>query len=438
LTNRERARLQSFPDNFEFKGSITEVRRQIGNAVPPEGVRAVARCLLPLFSGEYNPVDLTAVFSSLSRMSVKERLEYVSAEVRCNRSNNMELIFSNFEPVKTKSPTFSSTFVDLAKDSSRIDIAVGYITESSLVHLKNIVMSNSNIKKLNLIIGMHYLDKFTKLEYETAMELNDYLQKENKGSVRLVTEFRFHGKMYSFSNLSGAFAGVIGSNNLSSIIETHSRTYEASVLICGNGAIEMSEFIENLSKNATQNIQKCKIVDFKINSKPLEDQENVYTANKKDILPKLVPEISFEIPLVKNGKVPDKSNLNVYFGKGRENKKANTITPRHWHEVELMVPSAITSKSGYPRAGTPGAVFDVITDDGYKFSCKVSGDNSKNLRSNDDLKILGKWIKGRLESSGALEFGHPVTPETFTKYGRDNLTLTKTTEPDVWYLDFSV
>ena len=58
FTNRERARLQSFPDDFEFVGSTTEVRRQIGNAVPPQGVVELARTLLPIFSGNYKKVDL--------------------------------------------------------------------------------------------------------------------------------------------------------------------------------------------------------------------------------------------------------------------------------------------------------------------------------------------------------------------------------------------
>ncbi len=43
LTNRERARLQTFPDDLIFNGSNTEVRRQIGNAVPAVGIYPFAK-----------------------------------------------------------------------------------------------------------------------------------------------------------------------------------------------------------------------------------------------------------------------------------------------------------------------------------------------------------------------------------------------------------
>lgn len=45
LTNRERARLFGYPDDFIFEGSITEVRRQIGNSVPPLGIRPIAKAV---------------------------------------------------------------------------------------------------------------------------------------------------------------------------------------------------------------------------------------------------------------------------------------------------------------------------------------------------------------------------------------------------------
>jgi len=35
LTNRERARLQTFPDDFLFNGNRSQIRAQIGEAVPP-------------------------------------------------------------------------------------------------------------------------------------------------------------------------------------------------------------------------------------------------------------------------------------------------------------------------------------------------------------------------------------------------------------------
>ena len=46
LTNRERARLQSFPDDFVFIGGKESVRKQIGMAVPPEGARQIFNSVL--------------------------------------------------------------------------------------------------------------------------------------------------------------------------------------------------------------------------------------------------------------------------------------------------------------------------------------------------------------------------------------------------------
>lgn len=43
LTCRELARLQTFPDNFEFYGSSIQVQQQIGNAVPCNLAKAVAK-----------------------------------------------------------------------------------------------------------------------------------------------------------------------------------------------------------------------------------------------------------------------------------------------------------------------------------------------------------------------------------------------------------
>ena len=41
LTNRERARIQSFPDDYYFVGKFDSVRRQIGMAVPPVGAKVI-------------------------------------------------------------------------------------------------------------------------------------------------------------------------------------------------------------------------------------------------------------------------------------------------------------------------------------------------------------------------------------------------------------
>ena len=58
LTNRERARLQTFPDTYFFEGSKEQVRKQIGMAVPCEGAKLIFEAVLKTFAGvEYDSVE---------------------------------------------------------------------------------------------------------------------------------------------------------------------------------------------------------------------------------------------------------------------------------------------------------------------------------------------------------------------------------------------
>jgi site-specific DNA-cytosine methylase len=66
LTNRERARLQTFPDSFVFEGTKESVRRQIGMAVPPEGAKIIFEAIIKtLEKVEYKSVKPNIEFRDL-------------------------------------------------------------------------------------------------------------------------------------------------------------------------------------------------------------------------------------------------------------------------------------------------------------------------------------------------------------------------------------
>lgn len=46
MTSRERARLQTFPDDFIFKGNLSQIRAQIGEAVPPLMAKRIAEAVI--------------------------------------------------------------------------------------------------------------------------------------------------------------------------------------------------------------------------------------------------------------------------------------------------------------------------------------------------------------------------------------------------------
>ena len=345
----------------------------------------------------------------------------------------MNFLLSNYSPFQTGCKSFLDVFYEYFSKSTQIDIAVGYITADSLAELQKLAEINEN-HIINLTIGMHYYDLFSRNEYNAAMKLNQFLRNENRGEVRLVTPFRFHGKLYSYSKDGQPIAGIVGSDNLSSITDSRAKAYEASVLFDDRDSVkEINSIIKSLVKSSTDNIDALTIETFKKGSPPLENQEHVEKLSDNDRLKYMNArtDLTFNIPL----KAAEKSNLNAFFGKGRECSNG-LIKPRHWYETEVIVSKEITSQTGYPESREKAGSFDVVTDDGWKFKCYVGGTNKKNFRSDGDLKILGRWLKGRLEEKGVLQSGEPVIEETFRQYGRDNFSMTKTTFPNLWYLDF--
>lgn len=57
LTSRERARLQTFSDDFHFIGGSESVRTQVGMATPVDGANIIVEAILNIFAGNEYPTE---------------------------------------------------------------------------------------------------------------------------------------------------------------------------------------------------------------------------------------------------------------------------------------------------------------------------------------------------------------------------------------------
>ena len=211
----------------------------------------------------------------------------------------MQILCSNFPPVKTQNATFADTFYEFLPKADCLNIAVGYVTADSLIELQKAVELN-HVHQLNLIIGMHYIDQFTPVEYRTAVKLNEFLHTNAIGEVRLVTPFRYHGKMYTFYRSGKPFASIIGSNNLSSIVDSRNGIYETSLYVSEAGILnDLDKLFHNLYDKATENIADLEITSFKEENAVLEGQDFVEKASMEEIIEcqKALTSVRFEIPI---------------------------------------------------------------------------------------------------------------------------------------------
>ena len=342
----------------------------------------------------------------------------------------MKLLTSKIPPLNNWKYTFKETFFDNLSKSDNINIASGYISTDSLVELHGIFsrISDRHID-LNLTIGMHYFEGITRPQFEAAQKLNELLKAKRMGSVSVVRDFKFHGKIYFFKKSNFPFSAIIGSSNLDNISDSHT-DFEADLFADNNDLDvlnQINDFLNNYLQASTIPFQDWKPDKFISTVSPLEGYSGVtkITPERNTELKKTKTQKSLTIPL----KAESKSNLNVFFGKGRVNK-TGLVIPRPWYEVEIIVPIVVTQHDFYPRGK-----FSVFTNDCWHFDCKTSGANYKNLRSCEDLQILGRWIKGQLEAAGVIKPEDLITENALDSFKKNKLLLTQTNIPGVWYME---
>jgi hypothetical protein len=282
-----------------------------------------------------------------------------------------------------------------------------------------------------LLVGMAFYEGLTSNKLTLLNNLSAKLENTGTGSGVFVSyNGKYHGKFYMFGSGDNQ-RFYIGSSNFSrSGLEGN---IECTAVINEEPVKEkLRAFVDYLflEKNAVS-ILKADIVvpgtseySSKLSLKTLDDLSRYDPATiDKSVLPK------FEFPLSRIAD-KEKSNLNVYFGKGRWSRVSDKVLARPWYEVELIANRKITSNPLYPKGD-----FTAYTDDGFVMPMKTSGDYFKNIRSRGNLSILGQWIKGKLQKSHALLPLTPVTQDTLDAYGSNSINFYKISD-DKYYMEF--
>ena len=327
--------------------------------------------------------------------------------------------------------TVEEKYSTLIETADIFNITTGFVSNDSIIELSDLLRYRQSVNRkmtLNLLIGMNFLDKFTRVQYEGIRELSEYMNTDNLGKIYVSDKVRFHGKMYSFIKQKKCEAAFVGSSNLGSFIGTSKDLIESDIFVDGKDAEFLNHKICALMHILGRDFRFLEpITDFREPVFNLLDNTSFVDKLSREKLQELLGKqsgLKIEIPF-KVGSKYEKSNLNPYFGAG---KNKNKFAPRSWYEVELILGKNLPLRDEIPQQ------FTVVTDDGYKFDCKRQGTNLKNFRSADDLKILGKWIKGHMEAEGCLKLKERVTPETLEKFKKTGLVLSKTTENNIWLL----
>lgn len=307
----------------------------------------------------------------------------------------------------------------------------GYVGKEMVNRLRKELERRDDIA-VELIVGMAAKEGLTEATYEALKDLNSELRARKHPKFKRQGVFVFfsskegdrsrgmHAKSYLFDR-GVSRQLIVGSSNFSFSGLDPAGNVEMNVVESSTAlASQFEDFFEHLHSEMLA-VQIDKVEDFPIRGKAQFKRTHSPSSLLKVKKPSDFKTKKYvDIDLARNIDRQLRSNLNCCFGKGRWSRATGVVKVRDWYEVEIISSMDVTSKGEYPKGE-----FLATTSDGYQFRAVTNGDYFKNLRSFDDLKILGIWLKGLLEDAGVLSDDPQelVTRETFENYGNSVLRI---------------
>lgn len=320
---------------------------------------------------------------------------------------------------------FGDIFSNKLAKATGVSVATGYIGKETYGEYRNrIVEIAAEGGPARILVGMAFYQGLSASSHAGLLEMNAVLREIDGTNGIFVTYAQpYHGKIYILhceDGMSRAFVGSSNfsksglSGNLEAMLEATDEEAKARIL-------SYSDFLFSPAISSNLELVSLPILGSQSYKRSIDP---LGLASLQRVAPPKPTTMAFEVNLKELVK-HTRSNLNVYFGKGRLNRISGVVTPRKWFEVEIIVRSVLSSSPGFPRGP-----FIAITDDGYRMPMVTNGDYFKNLRSHGNLSLLGEWIKGKLQRSGALVPLTLISEETLDLYGNDTIRFFRTNGPE--------
>jgi len=327
----------------------------------------------------------------------------------------------------------------LLNSSDKVTIASGYFGLSQVQKYRPKFLDI--VKNGGCVTLIHGLGKFESVPPVLERELGS-LQKDlakyrtnADTGVFFATERRYHGKIYRLQEGLEVRA-LIGSSNFSK--QGNVDNLEANILTSDKNIIHQADdLIHQLLKFSQE---------YSPGILPQRKSRGVQTGKATNYaIPSGVPPIpanllskpaDFTLPV----RVHERSSFNLAFGKGRLVRPTNGkpyYIPRPFYEVEITLPREFWTPpltNFIANSISRPVEFNAYTDNGMYFQCNFNRKHSgkSDQRSLHEIggdfqstprEALGMFVKDKLISSGAMNFGEQITEDTLAYYGQSQIKV---------------